>query len=258
MTLQVADFARVDEGSDGVREKDFEQDEINIPADPVATPTTNELDPDSDSDHFIIDDPGHSVNGNGVESSTTFDPEHGNRYTVTGTADQRDPTWMIVTLQPRGERKPLNVWTKVDTGAEANFISLDLLKKLGLENDERRQSRHEFKDLNNQVMKAHGLITLEFNAGFKQKRFREDFEVLENDEIALLLGQHVLFERMHAISIDPEYDLLQHPSFDVSDAWGQRPIEVPCLSTTGYGKKFFNPPPSYPQDGGARPSYIRY
>ena len=116
----------------------------------------------------------------------------------------RNPTVMIVTLQAKDDT-PLHVWAEMDTGSFENLISQALLDKLDRGADVNSRPEHPIKTIEGKTFVPKGDIDLSFVAGRKQKAFKSNFVIIEDNDVPLLLGRDMLFKELHVFTTDDEY-----------------------------------------------------
>ncbi|MCJ1401867.1 hypothetical protein MMC11_005084 [Xylographa trunciseda] len=131
----------------------------------------------------------------------------------------RDPTVMLVTLQSK-TGTPIHVWAEMDTGSFENFISQELVGKLERRDEVNSRPEHPIKTIEGKEFSPKGDIDLSFTAGVKQKTFQDNFVLVEDNDIALLLGRDMLFKKLHAFTTDDEYS--NEPATEV-DIFGKKP-----------------------------------
>ena len=126
---------------------------------------------------------------------------------------------MLVTLQA-SNGDPVHVWAEMDTGSFENLISRELLTSLARDKEVNTREEEAIKTISGKEFTPKGDIDLSFSAGSKQKAFTSNFVVIEDNDIALLLGRDLLLQQLHAFTTDPEY---QNDPPQEMKIWGQKP-----------------------------------
>jgi len=143
---------------------------------------------------------------------------------VAGDPHKRDPTWLPLVMS-KDQDKCEAVVSKIDTGASANFITLELVEKLrqrlGLElplekisdlqnrrHDEIDDKGEPFRTWDNHTFYINNIVRIDVWIGIYLKHFNIEFEVLENpadtDVPHILLGARWVWDNS-ILTFDPHY-----------------------------------------------------
>ncbi|KAL9115129.1 MAG: hypothetical protein Q9227_000923 [Pyrenula ochraceoflavens] len=167
------------------------------------------------------------VEGNGVEDGPADEPA------------EREAIMLCLTFSKRDDT-PAQIYALADTGSAANFISRRLVEELGREDDIVLRNDN-FDDINEGHISVKEEVTLTVKAGYQQKEYTLEFDILEHADTPLLVGEPFLYD-VSAVTVSPEFT--NKPTPNVEMIGGLPKPHRHCYLVGKLDKKYFPGPTS--------------